>query len=348
MPRAVTAPARRQVLLRQWRVGLGDYVQAVAWSPDGAWVAVAEVSGRVHVLAAANGRVVRAWTAHAFGCSGLAWRPDGVLLASAGQDGTARIWNVVTGEGPVVLEGGAPWVEHVAWSPSGDWLATAAGKQLRVWRPDGTLAQTYADHESTIAAIAWRPGVDELTSAAYGGIMRWRPANERPVSVHRWKGSVLAIAWSPDGRFIATGDQDCTMHFWVMKTGEPLQMWGYPTKVRELAWDAESRYLATGGGNAITVWDCRKTPEGTKPLQLEAHDGRVTDLAFQHRGARLASIADDGQVVLWWPGRHRTPIGEAELGGGLSRVAWSPDDRTVVVGSESGEVVAFDAHTTAS
>jgi WD40 repeat protein len=72
-------------------------------------------------------------------------------------------------------------------------------------------------------------------------------SQEAPQRRFEWKGSILRLAWSPNGRFVATGDQDSTVHFWFEEDRRDLQMSGYPTKVREL-WNAASRYLATGGG----------------------------------------------------------------------------------------------------
>ena len=116
-------------------------------------------------------------------------------------------------------------------------------------------------------------------------------------------------------------------------------MSGYPTKVRELAWDRTSRYLATGGGPVPCVWDVSgKGPAGTKPLQFEAHEGCVTALAFQHSGPLLASAGADGLVALWQPGRHKRPLARARFGSGITQMAWSPDDRRLGTGTESGGV----------
>ena len=36
--------------------------------------------------------------------------------------------------------------------------------------------------------------------------------------------SSLALAWSPDSKYIVTGEQDSTVHFWNRKSGEDAQM----------------------------------------------------------------------------------------------------------------------------
>src|SRR5262249_54425640 len=144
------------------------------------------------------------------------------------------------------------------------------------------------------------------------------------------------------GRYIATGDQDSTVHFWIMKTGKDLQMSGYPTKVRELSWDSRGRYLATGGGPIPCVWECSgRGPEGSTPLMFKSHQETLSALVFQHRGPLLASGGQDGQVNLWHPGKTEEPLSTVELNSPISQLVWSPDDQNLAVGTDAGQVVVL-------
>lgn len=321
-----------------WRDAIDDHVQALAWSPDGANLAAASIDGRITVYGRDGVRRLD-FVAHEFGTTEMVWSPHSSVLASAGQDGYGRLWDAETGDMRAELPGGSAWVESIAWCPTRPILATAAGKRLRIWSDSGALLREFADHPSTIADIAWKPGGTEIAAAAYGGLTIWSPDAAEPLVRHQWQGSTLVIAWSPDGKYIATGDQDATVHFWIASTGDDLQMWGYETKVRELAWDSASRFLATGGGSVIVVWDCSgKGPEGTKPIMLDGHEGPITTLAYQHEGLMLASGSSDGRVCLWRPGAGRRVQGTVDVGEPLSLVTWSRDDRLLAFGTESGDV----------
>lgn len=326
-----------------WQAHLGDHVIALAWSPDGGILAAAAVGGPITLSDGQSGRIRHVLPGHGFGTSALSWCPQGTLLASAGQDGKVRVWNAHNGTLYRTLDGGAAWVERVAWSPSGTLLAAAAGRKVRLWNTVGQLIREFGDHPSTVADIQWKPGTLELVSAAYGELTLWNPDKTEPVRVCKWKGSMLVLAWSPDGKYIATGDQDSTVHFWIVKTGEDLMMSGYPVKVRELAWDCTSRYLATGGGSMPCVWDVSgKGPAGSKPLQLEAHQGKVTALAFQHAGPILASAGADGLVALWQPGKHKRALAQATHRASITQITWSPGDHRLAFGTESG-IIAVHA-----
>ncbi len=323
----------------RWQASLGDHVIALAWSPDGALLAAAAVGGPITICDGTTGRIKHVLDGHGFGTASLSWSPQGALLASGGQDGKVKLWNATAGKLHRELEGGAAWVERVAWSPSGTLLASAAGRKVRIWNTAGQMVREYGDHPSTVADIQWKPGCLELASAAYGQLALWHPEKAEPARVFKWKGSMLVLAWSPDGKYIATGDQDSTVHFWIDRTGEDLMMAGYPMKVRELAWDHSSRYLATGGGDTPCVWDVSgQGPAGTKPLQFELHKAKVTALAFQHSGSLLASASADGLLGTWQPGRHKKALGQAQHASGLTQLAWSPDDQRLALGTESGNV----------
>jgi hypothetical protein len=334
--------APRGRLTRRWQTVLGDHVIALRWSPAAPLLAAAEVSGPVHLLEAAGGSARQRLAGHGFGTTDLGWKGDGSLLASAGQDGKVRLWDPQSGGERQALAGGAAWVERLAWHPQDDLLASAAGRLLRLWNGQGQPLREYPAQPSTIADLAWRPGTRELTSAAYGVVAVWSPEATEPLKRFEWQGASLALAWSPDGKFLATGDQDSSVHYWIHQTGQDLRMSGYPVKVRELSWDATGRHLATGGGPVVTIWDCGgKGPEGTTPLQLEGHRRLVTTLAYQRDGPLLASGGGDGRLLLWQPGKYKKPLAESDLGSGVSQLAWSPDGRSLAVGCESGRVAVY-------
>lgn len=330
---------RTPPLAVQHTLDLGECIAALAWSPDGRTLAAASLGGPVFVIDAETGAVRHELAGHALGTAALAWHPDGRLLASAGMDGRVRRWLVWTGDEYDVLEVGQGWVEQLAFSDSGTYLAAAAGRQVRCFDIDGALLHDWQGHTSTVTALRWRPGAEELATAAYGGILRWRPGAPAPVQRHEWKGSVLTIEWSPDARFIATGDQDSTMHFWMVESGRSLQMWGYPTKVQHLAWDPGSRFLATGGSEAVTIWDCVPSPEGTTPAMHEGHDKVVSALAWQHDGPLLLSGGRDGRLLLWHPQRHREPLARVSGRSPVNAVAWHPDDDAFAAGAEDGTLL---------
>lgn len=331
-------------LLPRWQAMLSDYVGALAWSSDGRWLAAAATSGPISILDASSGATQVVLPGHAPGTGAIAWQPQAPLLASGGQDGQVRLWNVAAGVEQAARPGGAAWVERVAWSPAGDCLASAAGRVLRLWDARATLLREERDHPSTIADLQWRPGGRELAAAVYGGVMIHHADAPQTVRRLTWQGSSLALAWSPTGRFIATGEQDLTVHFWDLATGRDLQMWGYTSKVLQLTWDPSGRYLATGGGTGVVLWDCADPgPEGRAPRILKGLRAPVSALAYQPTGTLLAAGDRSGAVRLWPTGADRPRPWSARLAGSITQLAWTPDGRRLAAGDAQGTVVVFDA-----
>lgn len=333
---------------RRWQYELGEPLRALVPSPDGAHIAAALVEGPILILDAADGSTVSRLLGHGFGTKSIDWTRDSSHLLSCGQDGYARVWRRVDGVERSVVELGAPWGERIAASLRDDTFATAAGRRVRLWSLDGELLCDWPERASTVLDIAWRPGSkrSRLAAVSYGAVGLYDPGRrDRAARELRWKGSSLALAWSPDGEYLATGDQDASVHFWVVKTGRDLMMAGYPRKVRELSWSRTGRWLATGGGFQIIVWDCAKSPEGSEPIVLEHHETPLCVLAFQHRGNLLASASLDGALAVWQPTVNREPI--ASLPGDddeITALAWTPHD-TLVIGRHSGEIALWTTPT---
>lgn len=333
----VTLPAVS--LMARWRTAIDDHVIDLTWSPGGQQVAVIGVGGQLAVLSRDAGSLAYRRDAHAFGAMSLSWHPSNAVLATSGADGQVRLWETGSGDAMATLDAGDKWVERVQWSSDGSLLAAAAGKQVRIWNLDLRVVRDFPKHRATVTDLRWQPGANVLCATSYGGVTLLDPNEEKPVRQFSWQGSSLVARWSPDGKYIATGDQDSTVHFWMVRTGKDLQMSGYANKVRELAWDSGSRFLATGGGNEAAVWDCSgKGPSNSKPIILPGHERRISAVAFQHRGRLLATGGDDGRVVVWEPGAKKLLKGATQLSQPITHLAWSADDRDILVGGADGQV----------
>ena len=149
---------------------------------------------------------------------------------------------------------------------------------------------------------------------------------------------IQTLGWSPDGRWLVSGNQDPSVHLWLPDEADELQMSGYDGKVKHLSFDQTSRWLATSGGRSACVWDCSGAgPEGREPAML-AHDQPVCGVAFQRRHSLLATAAADGTVMLWSPERKQPLRATVKMPSAATRLAWSPDDRHLAIGSEKGVV----------
>jgi len=323
---------------------LDAYIVDVSWSPDGRSLAVAGGEGAVVLIDnLAQKPGPRVLGEHGMGVIAVAWQPGGKTIASSGQDSAVALWDSASAAVKRMRPGTA-WTEHIAFSPDGKLLATATGKVLALWDCAGEKVHQFEPLAGTIAAIAWdKPGRD-LAAATAGAVCVHRiEPPQFTVRKHAWPAACLSAAYSPNGKVLASGMQDGTVHFWMLTSGKDSQMRGYGSRVTLTEWSANSRFLATASGAEIVVWDFGgKGPEGSAPLELSGHTERVTHLAWQPNGPWLVSAGRDWRLSLWQPGREKQVVDAHLTGGEITAVRWSPDGKRVAVGESKGRLTIYE------
>ncbi len=176
-------------------------IRAVAFSPDGRWLATASDDHTAQIWDTGDGQQLTTFP-HDSAVVGVAFSPDGYRLATASDDHTARIWDTTNGKQLTTLTHDKP-VRGVAFSPDGHRLATASDdKTARVW--DATNGQ-------------------QLASVTHDDSVQASPVEERALwrSQLAWvthKGWVQGVAFSSDGSRLATAGDDMTARIWAVAT----------------------------------------------------------------------------------------------------------------------------------
>jgi WD40 repeat protein len=281
---------------------------------------------------------------HLLGTLSVAWQPHGNMFASAGQDGVLAWWDGAAGREKLRLKPAPTPTQALVWAPDGSMLASAAGKSVTLWSSLGEKIHGFAPAASTAVALAFdRPGTD-LGVALNGEISVHRVEKTRyETRRYKWPAACLTVNFSGNGRFLATGMADGSLHFWNRSTGKDSQMRGYDGKLELVAFSDNSRYLASSAGPEVVLWDFGgKGPEGTKPIVLNGHTERVDTFAWQPGGEHLVSGGRDWRITLWRPGKTTQPIdvqmGDAEY----SVLRWSPDGKLVAAGEKNGRLTLFE------
>jgi WD40 repeat protein len=242
----VSADNAAQVRL-QAILGRGWLNNALAWSPDGAILAVGTSAGvwlhdtgdwQAEPLLLETG--IDTWS--------VAFNPDGSLLATGGRDNSLKVWPVsAILESPdapidplldVFCRMGRIWwpVDAVVFSPDGRTVACAVDG-VKLWEVEtGENVATFASEENYDGdrAIAFSPDGSRVFS---GG--SHRVGGDANVFLRLWDGETYALldswrmplsdehptalALSPDGSQIAIGTNKGNLHLWDADTGEKLR-----------------------------------------------------------------------------------------------------------------------------
>ena len=176
----------------------GDKVNAIAYSPDGRFIASGGEDNKVVVRDAASREVVREHQ-HEDAVNAIAWSPDSRLIASGGKDNRVVVREVASGDvvhelqhhgGSARLPGRKGSVTVIAWTRFGS--------------PAGSLIASGGTDNKVV-----------VCEAASGKVMHeYQHGKDRLANC---EGEVHSIAFSPNGRHIASGASDAKVRDAALK-----------------------------------------------------------------------------------------------------------------------------------
>jgi WD40 repeat protein/serine/threonine protein kinase len=322
-------------------------VSAIAWSPDGRWLATASSDETAQVWDAESQLAVTPPLPNRGSVLALAWSPDSRRLATGSWDQRARIWDVARLQPtPPLRHDGV--VGAVAWSPDGRRLATASwDNTARVWDANsGRPVTPPLRHDGTVNTVAWSAEGKWLATASDDKTARvWNADSGQPVTPSlAHSGRVTLLAWSPAGTQLATASDDHTTHVWSTDTGhEVTSLLTYHGGITALVWGSSGRRIATVElDGSVRLWDAARGQAITPSLQ---YPSRIAAMAWSPDGRRVAIAGEDATARVWdaVSGQPLTP--PLAHGSDVYAVAWSPDGKRVATGIVNGKALIWDSAT---
>jgi WD40 repeat protein len=339
-------------------------VWSVAFSPDGALLAVSDSAGEVHLWRREDGKKIVTLCGHTNWVCSVAFNPSGTLLASSSADGTIKLWELATGYCLKTLDGQTDWILSVGFSPDGQWLASSGvgSNLIRLWSvATGECEKTLEGHDRWVCAIAFHPTQAIIASGSDDGTIKlWhRQTGECLKTLRGHTNRVWSVGFSPNGCLLGSSSDDHTLKLWDVGTGECLKtLAGHTNKVRSLSFSPSGKTLVSASEDrTLKLWD---VATGDCLRTLHGHTAHIRSVAFAPNpysskpdgmpeadewGGLIASGGAD-QTVRLWDGHTgqclKTLQGYASF---MLDVAFSPCDRILAGSSADHTLKLWDLQT---
>ncbi len=336
------------------------YPYTFAYSPDGNRIAIGirekkkQLSGSirypVEVWDVTTGGKKEMPVGHLHRLNSIAFSPDGNYIASVGGlYNTDRLWKVQTGEGITIRRMHAKGVNLVVLSLDGPTFATV-GYDNAAYLWDGKTGNhkiTLTGHTKQVSALVYSPDSKTIATGSYDGTIRLWDATtgKSKTTLTSGRGRTGPLAFSPDGNTIVCGNGNGNIQLWDTRTIKLIStLTGHTKRVKSIAYSPDGNTIATASWDkTVRLWNA--TNGKTKAILTGYIE--INAAAYSPHGNMIVTGSRDGKVQMWdvQTAEIKTTF-SADNYGRISRVAYSPDGKTIAVASPyHTEVFLLDAQT---
>ncbi len=277
------------------------------------------------------------------------------LIASGGDDGSVRLWRLEAGKLTLLRKfsgSGYPIYSLAITDRSNELLIGAGGRDgsVRIWDEDGKAAITPYYLSNPVEAIAFSPTTNIVAAGSSDGVIQFLDKTGAfEASFHGSEASVNSLAFLPDGNRLVSVGHDAVRFIDVTHLDGARRITIRNLKNRDSVIGAA--FLSGGAlvaglkSGDFEFW--YPESDSVRYMKRASVEG-LTRLATNQQGSMIATGTADGRVELFDSkgnliGTLPADSGDAGSPGWVvTRLAFSPDGKTLAVVHSNGNVVLWD------
>uniref|UniRef100_A0A4W5R6W2 PWP2 small subunit processome component n=1 Tax=Hucho hucho TaxID=62062 RepID=A0A4W5R6W2_9TELE len=217
-----------QLLVWEWQSesyvfkqqGHFNNMAALAYSPDGQYIATGGDDGKVKVWNTTSGLCFVTFTEHTSSVTNVTFTSRGFVIVSASLDGTVRAFDLHRYRNFRTFTSPRPaQFSSLAVDPSGDLVSAGAQDSFEVFiwsMQTGRLLEVLGGHEGPVSCLSFSPVQSILASASWDKTVRlWDMMDSwQTKETLRLTSDGLAVSYRPDGQELAVATLDGEISFW--------------------------------------------------------------------------------------------------------------------------------------
>jgi WD40 repeat protein/uncharacterized caspase-like protein len=270
--------------------------RAAAFSPDGKWLAVANLNRQVKLWDLVSGTETGRFGVADFPLTALAFSPDGATLAGAGA-GRVRLWNILNGQSRRDILFDTSELElTVAFNSDGRLLAVGYGSTAAVCdAANGRVLQRLPATVKPFGGPAFTVGGALLARGRDNGPLKmWDAVKGREI---RTLDNLAPDVWaaSPNG-WLATSEKEGGAQLWDLnktRLKPALRLQG--GRVEKLALGGDGKQLLAQTSKLLHYYDL--TSDTLNDFDVQSSE--LNFAAFNASRLLAATATPDGPVELW-------------------------------------------------
>lgn len=311
-----------------------QYVETIAYSPDGLQIASAGWDGQVELWDAKTGESLRTMAGGHPTIWSLAWSSANSLLAGGDVNGVIRIWEMETGELRAAFTGHTETINALAFSPDGNLLVSAGDDNTIAIRSlvTGQLKQKLKIHSAEVRSVVFvDQGKSLLTASSDGTVKRWSLDSELGESLLEHPALVNSIAFYPDGKRIATACYDGKIRRWNVADGtlehELVAHDDNVWRVKVVDVGGRTLMFTSGQDSSLRIWDA-ETSELIQEFDAKPNALDPLSFAVSPDQSLLAYPDSSNGMVVWDLANNRRVVSLST--GKFDDLHFASDGRTLL------------------